>query len=417
MKWAKNARGELFLNWVGNRYYGRGYARPHICFRLATRVRASHSMLTVTGLTLREIRLPLKEPFRTSTGTVTERRVLLVQLNEIDGAVGWGECVALEAPDYWPETIDTAWLMIRDCIGPRVLGRTFEGPEDVAALLEYGIRGHTMARAAVEMAMWELAARIKRLPLATLLGGTRDKVAAGIVLGIQEDPEALVYLARDAVDEGYQRIKLKIKPGVDIQSVRAVFAEAGSEVRLTVDANCAYALDDASHLAKLDEFGLQYIEQPLAWDDLVRHADLQRQIQTPICLDESITGVDRVEDMIRLGSGRIVNVKPGRVGGFSAALVIHELCAAQDVPVWCGGMLETGIGRAHNVALASLPGFTLAGDLSPSARYWVEDIVEPEWSMDDGGYVRVPLGEAGMGISVRTDRVEALTVRRETLTA
>ena len=374
-------------------------------------------MLTVTGLTLREIRLPLKEPFRTSTGTVSERRVLLVQLDEIDGAVGWGECVALEAPDYWPETIDTAWLMIRDWIGPRVLGRTFEGPEDVSAVLEHGIRGHAMARAAVEMAMWELAARIKRMPLATLLGGTRDKVAAGIVLGIQESAEALVERACAAVEEGYRRIKLKIKPGLDIQSVRAVFGAVGPKVPLMVDANCAYTLDDASHLAKLDEFGLLLIEQPLAWDDLVRHADLQRQIRTPICLDESITGVDRVEDMIRLGSGRIVNVKPGRVGGFSSALAIHDLCVAQDVPVWCGGMLETGIGRAHNVALASMPGFTLAGDLSPSARYWLEDIVEPEWTMDDEGFVGVPLGEAGMGVSVRGDRVEALTVRHEILTA
>lgn len=374
-------------------------------------------MLTVTRLTLREIRLPLKEPFRTSTGTVTDRRVLLVQLDEIDGAVGWGECVALAAPDYWPETIDTAWLMIRDWIGPRVLGRTFEGPEDVSAVLAHGIRGHAMARAAVEMAMWELAARIKRVPLATLLGGTREKVAAGIVLGIQESAEALANRARAAVDEGYRRIKLKIKPGVDIQSVRAVFAAVGPNVPLTVDANCAYTLDDASHLAKLDEFGLQLIEQPLAWDDLVRHAELQQQIRTPICLDESITGADRVEDMIRLGSGRIVNLKPGRVGGFSESLAIHALCVEKDVPLWCGGMLETGIGRAHNVALASMPGFTLAGDLSPSARYWLEDIVEPEWTMDDEGFVGVPLGEAGMGVTVRMDRVEGLTVRHETLTA
>jgi len=374
-------------------------------------------MLTVTGLTLREIRLPLKEPFHTSTGTVADRRVLLVQLDEIDGAVGWGECVALATPDYWPETIDTAWLMIRDWIGPRVLGRTFEGPEYVSVVLAHGIRGHAMARAAVEMAMWDLAAGIKRMPLATLLGGTRDKVATGVVLGLQESAEALADRARAAVDEGYRRVKLKIKPGVDIQSVRAVFAAVGSNVPLTVDANCAYTLDDASHLAKLDEFGLQYIEQPLAWDDLVRHADLQQQIRTPICLDESITGVDRVEDMIRLGSGRVINLKPGRIGGFLESLAIHALCVEKDVPLWCGGMLETGIGRAHNIALASLSGFTLAGDLSPSARYWAEDIVEPEWTMDTDGYVAVPLDESGMGVSVRMDRVEALTVRHEIFSA
>ena len=272
-----------------------------------------------------------------------------------------------------------------------------------------------MAKAAVEMAMWGLAAQIQKLPLAKLIGGTREKIATGISLGIQKDPEVLVKKAAAALAEGYRKIKLKIQPGADIQYVRAVYAALGSDAHLMADANNAYTLMDINHLKKLDEFGLIMIEQPLAWDDVIRHAQLQKEMRTPICLDESITCLERAEDMVAMKSGRIINIKPGRVGGFSESIAIHNYCQENDIPVWCGGMLESGIGRAYNVALASLPNFVLPGDVSPSARYWAEDIVTPEWTMDSDGYVKVPLDRSGIGVHVEVGRIEKLTVRKEVL--
>jgi O-succinylbenzoate synthase len=274
-----------------------------------------------------------------------------------------------------------------------------------------------MAKAAVEMGCWDVAARQAGVPLASSLGGTREKIAAGISIGIQESPETLVERTRAAHAEGYRKIKVKIRPGADIEYVRAVREALGPDAALMADANSAYTPDDAAHLAQLDAFGLTMLEQPLGQDDLVRHAELQRKLATPICLDESITTVDRAADMIALGSGRIVNIKPGRVGGFAAARAIHDLCQRHGIPVWCGGMLESGIGRAHNVALASLPNFTLPGDLSPSARYWARDIVEPEWTMDAGGMVEVPLDRPGIGVDVDAERVAALAVRTAELRA
>jgi O-succinylbenzoate synthase len=373
--------------------------------------------LTIERIAMREIRLALKEPFRISSGVTRERRICLLELTGTGGATGWGECVAGEEPNYSDETVDTAWLAISIWVAPRVLGRSFEGPQAVHAALERDFRGHRMAKAAVEMGCWDVAARQAGVPLARLLGGTRDRIAAGISIGIQESPEALVRRALAARAEGYRKIKVKIRPGVDIAYVRAVREALGPDAALMADANSAYAPADAQHLAQLDAFGLTMIEQPLGQDDLLRHAELQRRLATPICLDESITGVDRAADMITLGSGRIVNIKPGRVGGFSAARAIHDLCRDHDVPVWCGGMLESGIGRAHNVALASLPNFTLPGDLSPSARYWARDIVEPEWTMDAKGMVRVPLDRPGIGVDVDVERVAALTVRTAELRA
>lgn len=372
-------------------------------------------MLNIETIVLREILLPLREPFQISSGVVSERRICILELRQ-DGISAWSESVAGEQPNYSPETIDTAWFGIREWIAPRVLGRAFGATAEVHDALEIGCRGHQMAKAAVEMGCWELAARLQGLPLAKLLGGTRDRVATGISLGIQESPEALVERARSALAQGYRKIKLKIKPGADVEYVRAVREALGPDVDLMADANSAYRPADADHLARLDDFGLIMIEQPLDREDLVRHAALQRRLRTPICLDESITCPDRAEDMIALGSGRIINIKPGRVGGFHASRAIHDLCAASGVPVWCGGMLESGIGRAHNVALASLPNFTLPGDLSPSARYWERDIVLPEWTMDEEGMVRVPLDRPGMGVEVDLDRLDDLTVRSETLT-
>jgi len=370
-------------------------------------------MLRVDRLVLREVRLRLREPFRISSGEVWERRILLLELHHPDGIVGWSECVAGERPNYSPETIDTAWFAIREWLAPRILGRALTGPEEVQPLLDADLRGHRMAKAAVEMGVWELAARLRSLPLARLLGGTRERVAVGISLGIQKNPEALVERARAAVAQGYRKVKVKIEPGADVEYVGAVREALGPGVPLMADANSAYTLADADRLAKLDAFDLMMIEQPLDHEDLVRHARLQQRLRTPICLDESITGFDRAEDMVALGSGRIVNIKPGRVGGFRSAIAIHDFCARHGIPVWCGGMLESGIGRAHNVALASLPNFTLPGDLSPSARYWERDIVVPEWTMGPDGMVDVPLHAPGIGVQVDVDRIDDLTVRHE----
>ncbi len=371
--------------------------------------------LVIRELALREIRLPLREPFRISSGVVSERRIPLLELRDHDGHTAWSECVAAEKPNYSAETVDTAWFAVREWLAPRILGVPFAHPSEVSALLGKGVRGHRMARGAVEMGCWALGAEAAGQPLSTFIGGTRDRVETGISLGIEPDPEALVQKALRARADGYRKVKLKIEPGSDVAFVAAVREALGPGAALMVDANSAYTPADADHLARLDAFDLIMIEQPLDHEDLVRHAALQARLSTPICLDESITGVDRAEDMLSLGAGRIINIKPGRVGGFGPSLAIHALCAGAGVPVWCGGMLESGIGRAYNVALASLPGFTLPGDLSPSARYWAQDIVDPEWTMDAEGFVAVPRTAPGLGVTLDLDRIDDLTVRRETL--
>jgi O-succinylbenzoate synthase len=374
-------------------------------------------MLVIDRITLREIRLTLKEPFRISSGLVQERRVALLELTDRDGVTAWSECVAFQLPNYTAETIETAWLAIREWLAPRILGRELAGPEAVHAVLDKDIKGHNMAKAAIEMGCWGVAAEAGSVPLSALLGGTRERVATGISLGIQREPALLVQRARAAMAAGYRKIKVKIQPGQDIEYVSAVRNAIGSAIDLMADANSAYTLDQADHLARLDAFNLIMLEQPLGDDDLVRHAQLQARLSTPICLDESITSVDRAEDMIFLKSGQIINIKAGRVGGLSVSRAIHDICRNAGIPVWCGGMLETGIGRAYNVALASLPGFSLPGDLSPSARYWARDIVTPEWTMDSDGMVRVPGDRPGIGVTVDADFIESLTDRTETLTA
>lgn len=370
--------------------------------------------LQIDSITLREIRLPLVEPFRISSGVTTTRRILLLELVDADGVATWSECVAGDFPNYTPESVDTATLAIREWLAPRVLGRRFETPEAVAAALAEDLRGHEMAQAAIEMGAWALAATKAGQSLSSLLGGTRERIGTGISIGIQSSPEELADKAGKALAEGYRKIKLKIKPGRDLDYLRAVRDRLGSDAPLMADANNAYTLDDVDHLVQLDDLDLVMVEQPLAWDDVARHAELQRRMRTPICLDESITNIARAEDMIRLRSGRIINIKPGRVAGFTASKAIHDLCEANDIPVWCGGMLESGIGRAYNVALASLPNFTIPGDVSPSGRYWARDVVSPEWTMDGDGWVDVPEGP-GLGVEVDRERIEALTVERETL--
>jgi o-succinylbenzoate synthase len=368
-------------------------------------------VIRIRSVTLREISLPLREPFRISSGTVQERRILLAELEDASGATTWSECVAAEKPNYSPETTDTAWLALRAWLIPAVLGRTFEKPTDVHPALEQAARGHRMAKATLEMGAWALTAEVKGVSLSQLLGGTRKRLEVGVSIGIQDSPSALAERAVREVGKGYRKIKLKIEPGADLEYVEAVRKAVGPEVALMVDANAAYSPEDGSHLVRLDAFDLTMVEQPLDREDLVRHAQLQRRMKTPICLDESITCIDRAEDMIALGSGRIINIKPGRVGGFVASIGIHNRCREAGVPVWCGGMLESGIGRAHNVALASLPNFTMPGDLSPSRRYWSRDIVEPEWTMSDDGLVDVPRDRPGIGVEVDRARVESLTVR------
>jgi O-succinylbenzoate synthase len=372
-------------------------------------------MFCIDRIVLREIRLALREPFRISSGVVHERRIVLLELNDRSGASAWSECVALEHPNYTSETIDTAWFAIREWLAPRVLGVQYAGPEVVHDVLAENIRGHNMAKAAVEMGCWSVAAELQSAALSAFIGGTRDRVPTGISLGIQISPSLLVDRANAAVAAGYRKIKLKIKPGQDIEYVQAVRTALGPDVGVMADANSAYTLADSEHLAELDAFSLIMLEQPLGDDDLVRHAQLQKRIATPICLDESITSVDRAVDMISLKSGQIVNIKAGRVGGITASKKIHDVCQESSIPVWCGGMLESGIGRGYNVALASLPNFSLPGDVSPSARYWEKDIVSPEWTMDEEGMVRVPLDRPGIGVTVDTEMIASLAVRSETL--
>lgn len=373
--------------------------------------------LSLSRITLREIRMPLREPFEISSGRTTERRILLLTLEDRDGTIAWSECVAGERPNYSAETIDTAWLAIRDWIAPRVLGVGISHPKMLDERLRRAFRGHAMAKAAVEMGVWALWAEREGVSLARLLGGTQATIATGISIGIQESPGALVDRARAALEAGYRRIKIKIRPGADIEYIGAVREALGAAAPLMADANSAYTLAHADHLADLDAFGLLMIEQPLAQDDLRRHARLQDRLATAICLDESIPHAAAAEDMLALRAGRIVNIKPGRVGGFAQAKAIHDLCRRHAVPVWCGGMLESGIGRAHNIALASLPHFLMPGDLSPSARYWTRDIVTPEWTMDAAGRVTVPLDTPGLGVTVDIDRIDELTVRSRTLAA
>lgn len=370
--------------------------------------------LQIDSITLREIQLPLVEPFRISSGVTTTRRILLLELVDADGAKAWSECVAGDFPNYSPESIDTATLAIREWLARRVLGRRFETPGEVAAALAEDLRGHEMAQAAIEMGAWALAATKANRSLSSLLGGTRKRIGTGISIGIQSSPDELADKAEKALAEGYRKIKLKIKPGRDLDYLHAVRNRLGPDAPLMADANNAYTLDDMDHLVRLDDLDLVMVEQPLAWDDVARHAELQQRMRTPICLDESITNIARAEDMIRLRAGRIINIKPGRVAGFTASRAIHDLCEANEIPVWCGGMLESGIGRAHNVALASLPNFTIPGDVSPSNRYWARDIVSPEWTMDANGWVDVPDGP-GLGVVVDRERIEALTVQRDVL--
>jgi o-succinylbenzoate synthase len=361
-------------------------------------------------LTLREIHLKLLSPFQTSFGTSDLRRILLLEV-DADGATGWGESTAGENPFYSYETVETAWLIVRDYLWPIVRGKEIAAA-DVWDLLA-GVRGHNMAKAGLEIAIWDAEAKQKNVALAKMLGGTRDEIPCGVSIGIQPTIEGLAKKVDESLAAGYQRIKIKIKPGTDVELVRAL-RERFPSVRLMVDANSAYTLDDAPLLKQLDAFHLMMIEQPLGWDDIYSHAKLQRRLETPICLDECIHEVEHARAAIETGACRIINIKLGRVGGHTAARRMHDLCQNNAIPVWCGGMLESGIGRAHNIAMSSLANFTLPGDVSASKRYWAEDIIEPEVEVSKQGTIRVPTAP-GIGYTPRIDRIESLTKRREVL--
>jgi O-succinylbenzoate synthase len=361
---------------------------------------------------LRCLRLPLVRSFETSFGTTAEREILLVRVRG-EGEEGWGECVADDTPYYSGETTTTAWYVLRDYLAPRLLGRHLGHPREVMTLLS-DVRGHRMAKAAIEMAVWDLFARQHGQPLAAVLGGTRTRIACGVSVGIQRDIATLVERVAEERAEGYRRVKIKIKPGWDVEPVAALRARF-PDLPLMVDANAAYDLASADLLVALDEFGLTMIEQPLDEEDLGEHAVLQRRLRTPICLDESIVSARRAAEAFTLGACRVVNIKPGRLGGHAESRAVHDVCAGAGVPVWHGGMLETGIGRAHNVHLSSLANFTLPGDVAASKRYFVPDLVEPPFVVSSTGDMDVPQGP-GLGVTVVLERVERATHDHLTLT-
>ncbi len=370
------------------------------------------AQLELDRLDLRELNLPLKYPFETSFGRMTNRRVLIVQAIDESGATGYGECVAMEGPFFSPETIDTAWIIIAKYIAPLLASGGLRADNVFQRLSP--IRGNEMAKGAVEAAVWDLESKILGLPLSKHLGGVRAEIACGVSIGIQPTTEELLEVIARELNSGYQRIKIKIKPGQDLGLVRAVRSRY-NDIVLSVDANAAYSIDrDAALMKELDHYDLLMIEQPLAAGDLVEHAKLQRQLSTALCLDESVASVANARDALELGACRIINIKLGRVGGFSQAREIQALALRRQIPVWCGGMLETGIGRAHNIAMSSLPGFTLPGDVSASKRYWDEDIIEPEVEVSSRGTIQVPTAP-GFGYRVRDDRMKELTVRSETI--
>ena len=367
--------------------------------------------MKLTGVELRRIRLPLVSPFRTSFGTQTERDILLVRAVSPD-AEGWAECVALEEPLYSSEYVDGAQAVMQRYLLPRLFAAGDVTAARVAPALA-AIKGHPMAKAALEAAVLDAELRAAGTSMGAFLGTVRDAVDSGVSVGIMDSIPQLLDAVAAYLDQGYLRIKLKIEPGWDIEPVRAVRERFGDDVLLQVDANTAYTLADATHLAKLDPFNLLLIEQPLEEDDVFGHAELAKLIGTPVCLDESITSARSAADAIRMGACAIVNIKPGRVGGYLEARRIHDVCAANRVPVWCGGMLETGIGRAANVALAALPNFTLPGDTSASDRYYKQDITAP--FVLEGGQLRVPTG-AGIGVDPIPDVLDSVTVSTEYVT-
>src|SRR5467141_559257 len=367
--------------------------------------------MQVRGMTLQEIRMKLVAPFETSMERTVARRILLVQA-DVDGVTGWGECVAGESPYYSPETTDTAWLVLRDFLWPMIKGKEFASAGEVWSLLRR-VRGHNMAKASLETAVWDAEAKQKGVPLSKLIGGVREEIASGVSIGIKESLDELAAAVQKELAAGYQRIKIKIKPGKDLESVRRLRQDF-PHIKLMVDANSAYTMKDWPLLKQLEGFYLMMIEQPLGWDDLYSHVELQKQLDTPICLDECIRDPEHARAAIETRACGIINIKLGRVGGHTVARRIHDLCQRHGIPVWCGGMLESGIGRAHNIALSTLSNFILPGDVAASKRYWAEDLIDPEVTVSPLGTIRLPTGP-GIGFEPRLELIEKLAVRKERL--
>ena len=368
--------------------------------------------MKIEQIRLRQIQMPLVHYFETSFGRTYSRDMVLVEV-VADGVSGWGEVTAGENPFYNEEWTEAAWLIVKNYASPRVLGRELASADDVYPLLSH-IRGHFMARGGLEAAVWDLQARRNGRPLwQEIGGGARKEIACGVSIGIQDTVADLLKKIEMELADGYQRIKMKIKPGRDVEDLRAVRQEFPG-IKLMADANSAYTLADIDHLRKLDDFYLMMVEQPLAHDDIIDHAMLQTKLQTPVCLDECIRSAHHAQQAIDMGACRIINIKLGRVGGFAEAKRVHDVCQKANVPVWCGGMLESGIGRAHNVALATLPNFTLPGDVSASKRYWKRDVILPAVETTAHGTIQVTDG-VGFGYGIDMEFLKSITVREETL--
>lgn len=368
--------------------------------------------MKIDAIHLRELQLPLLRPFQTSFGTTTVRRILLAEV-QADGVSGWGEVTAKDRPIYNEEFVDASWFLLKDQLGPKLLAEPLENASQTANRLRF-VRGHYMTRGGLEVAVWDLEAKLQKMPLWKHIGGEKTHIECGVSIGVQKNIDELLELIQKELDAGYHRIKIKIMPGWDVDVVREV-RERFPDIRLLADANSAYTLADTAHLKKLDDFDLMMIEQPLMHDDIIDHATLQKKLATPICLDEAIRAPRHAEQAIELGSCRVINIKLGRVGGFTDALLVHNIARAHGIPVWCGGMLEAGVGRAHNIALSTLGNFTLPGDVSASKRYWERDIIDPPVEVGSDGTITVPEGP-GIGYGIDLDYIESLTVRRETIT-
>lgn len=366
--------------------------------------------MKIDQVDLFHIRIPLVAPFETSFGVTTERESIIARVIA-DGIVGWGECVADQDPGYVYETVVTAWHIISDFLIPRLFAAPIDEPRQIPARFAW-IRGHQMAKATLESAIWDIAAQQAGMSLHNYIGGVRDRVVVGVSIGIQPSTAQLIEKVLGFREIGYPRIKIKIKPGRDIEDARAV-RKVIPEIPLMVDANSAYTLADVHMLRQLDDLDLLMIEQPLAYDDIYEHSKLQKQLRTPVCLDESIHSAADARFAIELGACKIINIKQGRVGGLTNAMAVHDVCAQNNIPVWCGGMLETGIGRALNVALATLPNFRLPGDLSASDRYYNPDLIDPPFEFNQDGTLSVPTGP-GLGVNVVMDRLKHVTLRQTT---
>lgn len=367
--------------------------------------------MKIEAITLREIKMPLVHFFETSFGRTTERNIVLVTAH-CEGVNGWGECVAGEDPFYSEESFETAWYAMMKYLAPAVVGKSLAHGRDAAALFAR-VRGHRMAKAAVENALWDAEAQQRQIPLWKLLGGTRREIACGVSIGIQNTLDQLMQKVETELAAGYRRIKIKVKPGWDIEAFERIRAR-WPDIVLSCDANSAYTLDDLALLQRFDNYNLLMIEQPLWHDDFYFHVQLQKQLKTKICLDEAIRNSRDAQAAIELGACKIVNIKVGRVGGFTEAIATHDVCRERGIPVWCGGMLESGIGRAHNIALSTLENFSLPGDVSSSKRYWKEDVIEPAVEVSAQGMITVQ-DVPGTGYSVREDLIEKLTVKKEAI--